>query len=212
MYIVFEGIVGTGKTTQSKKLYDYLKERYPNKKILWTREPGGTEIAQKIRECVQGTKYNEEMDPICEAYLYAASRAQTLRTVVKPVIENGGIVVSDRSFITSLAFQGYGRDTGIGTTLKINKSAIKSIIPDLVIFLDLDPDLSIKRLFDKNGDKWERLGVEFFHKVRKGYLKISKMKLFKDKWLNVKVNNAPIEHNFDLILKALKPYLKKFDL
>lgn len=212
MYIVFEGIVGTGKSTQSKKLYDYLKRKYPNKEIVWTREPGGTEISQKIRECVQGTKYNEEMDSVCEAYLYAASRAQALRTVVKPVIENGGIVVSDRSFITSLAFQGYGRGTGISTTLKINKSAIESITPDLVIFLDLDPDLSIIRLFDKNGDKWERLGVEFFHKVRKGYLKISKMKMFKNKWLNVKVTDAPIKQNFNLILRTLKPYLKKFDL
>ena len=85
MYIAFEGIVGTGKSTQSKKLYDFLKEQYPSKEVIWTREPGGTEIAQKIRECVQGTEYGEEMGPVCEAYLYAASRAQALRTVVKPV-------------------------------------------------------------------------------------------------------------------------------
>ena len=128
------------------------------------------------------------------------------------LLENGGIVIADRSFITSLVFQGYGRDAGIRTTLKINKSAIESIIPDLVIFLDLDPNLSIKRAFDKNRDKSERMGAEFFYKVRKGYLKISKRKMFRNKWLNVKVTDAPIEQNFDLILKALKPYLKKFDL
>ena len=104
-YIVFEGIVGTGKTTQSKKLYQYFKKQYPRKKIIWTYEPGDSEIANEIRKIVQGTNFNEKMDSICEAYLYASSRAQTLRTIIKPVLEKNGIVIADRSFITSLAFQ-----------------------------------------------------------------------------------------------------------
>jgi dTMP kinase len=208
MYIVFEGIVGTGKSIQSRKLYDYLKEKYSDKKVVWTKEPGGTEIAQKIRECVQGTDFSEEMDPICEVYLYAASRAQTLRRVVKPVIECGGVVVSDRSFISALAFEGYGADTGINNVLKINRYAIDSVVPDLVVFLDLDPNICCERIFDKKGDKWERRGIEFFQKVRTGYTKISKLKMFNDKWITVKVTDAPVEQNFELILKSLKPFLK----
>lgn len=83
MYIIFEGIIGTGKTTQSKRLFEYLKEQYKDKEVIWTREPGGTEVSDEIRKVVQGTDFEEHMDPICEAYLYASSRAQSLRTVVK---------------------------------------------------------------------------------------------------------------------------------
>ncbi|KKU11155.1 MAG: Thymidylate kinase [Parcubacteria group bacterium GW2011_GWB1_46_8] len=90
MYIVFEGIVGTGKTTQSKRLFEYLKDRCLDKKIIWTREPGGTKISDAIRTIVQGTAFEENMEPICEICLYAASRAQSLRTVVKPVLDEGG--------------------------------------------------------------------------------------------------------------------------
>ncbi|MBU0534893.1 MAG: dTMP kinase [Patescibacteria group bacterium] len=207
MYIVFEGIVGTGKTTLSKKLYDYLKEKYPRKEVVWTREPGGTEIAQKIRECVQGTNFNEDMDPICEAYLYAASRAQSLRTIVKPIIEKGGIAIADRSFITSMANQGYGRELGVKRALKINEPAVEGIHPDLVVFLDVDPKIAITRVYDGSGDKFERFGIDFYRKLHSGYKKISKMKMFKNKWVNVKVEKDSIEKNFKLILKAVKPYL-----
>jgi dTMP kinase len=207
MYIVFEGIVGTGKTTLSKKLYDYLKSKYPKKEVVWTCEPGGTEIAQKIRKCVQGTKFNEDMDPICEAYLYAASRAQSLRTIVKPIIEKGGIAISDRSFITSVANQGFGRDLGVKRALKINEPAVEGIHPDLVVFLDVAPKIAITRVHDGNGDKFERFGIDFYKKLRKGYKKISKMKMFKNKWVDVKLENDAIEKNFKIILKAVKPYL-----
>lgn len=85
-YIVFEGIVGCGKTTQSRILAEKLG-------AVWTKEPGGSEVADAIRKVVQGTKFDEEMDPVCEQYLYAASRAQSLRSVVKPLLDKGKIVV-----------------------------------------------------------------------------------------------------------------------
>jgi dTMP kinase len=204
MYIVFEGIVGTGKTTHSKKLFDFLKVKYPKKEIVWTREPGGTEISQKIRKIVQGTTFNEEMCPECEAYLYASSRAQTLRTIVKPTLESEGIVISDRSFITSLAFQGYGRDMGIEKIMQINKVAIEGFIPDLVVFLDYDVKECISRTYDGDEDKFERFGADFFEKVKDGYTEVSKLSIFKNRWVNVKLENASIEKNFECILKSIK--------
>ena len=207
MYIIFEGMVGTGKSTQSKKLYNYLKQKYPRKEIVWTKEPGGTEISQKIRECVQGTEYNEEMQPICEVYLYAASRAQALRVVVKPTLQRGGIVVSDRSFITALANQAYGWGLGIKKVMEINNPAIDGVLPDLVVFLEMDPRIAISRVSDHDGDRFERLGIDFYKKIQSGYKKISKMKMFKNKWITVRVTTDPVEENFKNILKALKSYL-----
>lgn len=212
MYIIFEGIVASGKTTHSKKLYDYLKKKFPKKDVVWTREPGGTEIAKSTRKIVQGTKFNEEMEGICEAYLYAASRAQSLRQIVKPIQDVNGIVVADRSFITSMAFQGYGRDVGVNTILKINETAIDDILPDLVVLLDLDTDIALSRVFDQEGDKFERMGKEFFEKVREGYEEISKMDMFKDRWLTIKLprrggRGKHIKENFELILEHLEPYI-----
>ncbi len=206
MYIVFEGIVGTGKTTQSKRVFEYLKKKFPNKEIIWTREPGGTEIAEAIRKVVQGTEFNEDMDYICEQYLYAASRAQALRKVVKPVLDKGGIVVSDRNFITSLAFQGLGRDLGIKKSLAINKIAIEGFIPDIVIQLKLNPKKCLPRLKDQSGDKWEKLGLDFHTKIAKGYNEVSKVRGICKKWIKVNAN-GDTDEVFGKIIKKLNPLL-----
>jgi dTMP kinase len=107
MYIVFEGIVGSGKSTQSKKLVEFLREKHGNDKILHVREPGSTPIAEDIRHLCQGKEWeNEQMHPLTNAYLYTAARAQTLHTVVEPALASGQIVVSDRCFLSSCAYQG----------------------------------------------------------------------------------------------------------
>lgn len=168
-YIVFEGIVGCGKTTQSKILAEKLG-------AVWTKEPGGSEVADAIRKVVQGTKFDEEMDPVCEQYLYAASRAQSLRSVVKPLLDRGKIVVADRSVFTSMAYQGFGRGLGIDRVLKINKEAVGDVWPDLVIWIDTDLDTALSRTRDASGDKFESMDKKFFQKVRKGYL--AEMKKF----------------------------------
>lgn len=209
MYIVFEGIVGTGKTTHSKKLAQYLKKKYPKKKVIWTREPGGTEISQKVREIAQGSKYANEMDPICEVYLYAASRAQSLREIVKPALDKQNIVVADRSYITALVNQGIGKKLGIKKVMSINKEAVGNTVPDLVIFLDYGVEKSIKRTFDKEEDKWENFGTDFYKITRDGYIKISKMKQFKDKWITVKMNDSSVEENFSNLVKKVDKIISK---
>lgn len=107
MYIVFEGIVGSGKSTQSKKVVEFLKQKFGQDQVIHVREPGSTPIAEDIRTLAQGKEWESEtMHPLTNAYLYAAARAQTLHTIVKPAIDAGKIVVSDRSFLSSCAYQG----------------------------------------------------------------------------------------------------------
>lgn len=206
MYIVFEGIVGTGKTSQSKKLYNYLKHLYPSKEILWTREPGGSEIADKIREVVQGTKFSEDMDPICEAYLYAASRAQALRLVIKPVLDKNGTVISDRSYLTSLTNQAFCSELGYNLVWEINKYAVDNITPDYIFFLDLDFRVAIQRTFDGSGDKFEKYGVDFYKRAYEGYQKLKKLPEFKDKWFDIDANGSE-EEVFNRIKLAIQPLL-----
>lgn len=167
LYIAFEGIVGTGKTTQSRILAEKLG-------AVWTKEPGGGEIADLIRKVVQGTEFSEVVNPVTEQYLYAASRAQTLRTVVKPVLDRGGIAVSDRSVWASVAFQGFGRGLGRERVLKINEEAVGDLWPDLVVLMNLDIDVCMARAKDQAGDKFEKMGGDFFERVVAGYLWIAK--------------------------------------
>ena len=203
VYIILEGVVRTGKTTQSTKLYEYLKKKFPKREVVLTREPGGTEIAESIRNTVQAAKFNETMEPIAEAYLFAAARAQSLRKVVWPVLEKNGIVISDRSFISSLAYQGYAHGLGIKKILDINKIAIEKYMPNRVLFLDLDPAIGLKRKLDLDGDKFEHEGIEFFKKIELGYNKISEMHEFKNIWINVDATGSE-EEVFNRILENIK--------
>ncbi len=192
-YIVFEGVVGTGKSTQSKQLQAYLTDRFPDRQVVWTREPGGSEIAEAIRKIVQGTPFAETMDPVCEAYLYAAARAQSLRTVVAPVLEAGGIVIADRSFLTSVAWQGFGRELGFDAIWKINEAAVGPYLPNIIFCLDLDPAIALKRTSDAAGDKFESLPVEFFARCREGYSFLSKHPKFTNIWQTIDANGSRAE-------------------
>ena len=206
IYIVFEGIVGSGKTTQSKLLVERLKKEFPRREIVWTREPGGSEIAGAIRRIVQATEYEETMEPVSECYLYAAARAQMLRKVVIPVIKRGGIIISDRSFVTSIAYQGAGRGLDYKTVLKINETAIDGTRPDILFFVDMDPAVSLKRTRDAVGDKWERMGLAFFQQAKKGY-DYAEKKLGKI-WVNID-GNGTVEEVHEKIYKNVLKLLKK---
>lgn len=185
MYIAVEGIAGVGKSTQAKRLTAYLKTKFVNCEVIQLREPGGTEIANAIRKLVQATEFNEQMEIVCTAYLYAASRAQSLRQVAKPCLDRGGIVIADRSVISSLAQQGSKSGLGIKKVMEINEHAVGGLYPDKVLFLDLPVDVAMARLGDEVGDKWEKMGPAFFNELRQTYLRISKLKMFKNRWVTV---------------------------
>lgn len=202
LYIVFEGVVGTGKSTQSKLLTAYLKVRYPDREVLWTREPGGSEIAEAIRKLVQGTPFNEPMDPICEAYLYAAARAQSLRTTIKPVLERDGVVIADRSFLTSVGWQGFGHGLGFETIMNINATAIEGLLPDVVVHLDLNLEQAMSRTFDAAGDKFEKFPPAFFAKCRDGYAFLGQHENFRSRWMTIEATGN-IEDVFCKILQSL---------
>ncbi len=170
MYIVFEWTVGTGKTTQSKKIMEYLQNRFPEKEIIWVREPGTTPITEAIRTLVQWTTFDEEMDPLCEAYLYSSARAQLINTVIRPALSRWAIVVSDRSFWSSLAYQWYAKDMSIEIIRQVNKPIVEVCLPDLVLFFDMPVDVGLSRTFDASGDKHELNGKEFFEKAHEWYL------------------------------------------
>jgi len=202
MYIVFEGMVGSGKSTQSKKLFEYLKAKYPERKVIHVREPGSTLIAQEIRLLAQAREFEEAMDPVCEAYLYAAARAQLLKTVVGPTLVDGGIVVADRSFISSLAYQGEARGLGFERVMEINHHAIEGVLPDMVIHLYGDIEHSLARTFDSAGDKFEKMGVDFFKTVDGGYRKASELPMLKQVWRDVD-GHGTIEEVFERVKEVV---------
>ena len=161
-FITFEGPDGSGKTTQINLLKEYLiKKGYD---ILVTREPGGTPISEAIREIILDTKY-EEMNPVTEMLLYAASRAQHVAQLIKPALAQGKIVLCDRFVDSSIAYQGVGRNLGIEIVEEINKVALQGIVPDLTLFFDIDPEIGLKRGMGR-GRKADRLELEdiAFHK------------------------------------------------
>lgn len=168
MYIVLEWVVGTGKSTQSKKLAEWFRIQAPDTEVIEVREPGGTEIAEAIRVLVQGTEFSEEMSPLTDIYLYASARAQLLESIVRPAIQRWAIVISDRSFCSSLTIQWVAQGMGMQRVRDINKEAVKNTMPDMILFMDLDVDTWLSRTFDGEGDKFEKRKAEFSHKIYEG--------------------------------------------
>ncbi len=171
MFITFEGGEGTGKTTLIKTIAKTLSESYD---VVTSREPGGSTIAEAIREIILDPKY-KGVTPYTEALLLAASRAQHLDEVILPALAQGKIVLCDRYLDSSLAYQAYARDLGFKFILSINQYATEHL-PNLTFYIDLDPMVGMSRI--SNRDKYDRLDQEtldFHNKVREGYLKVASM-------------------------------------
>ena len=166
-YIAFEGIDGSGKPSLIENLSTILDSQ--NKKHIIVREPGGTSVGEGIRELLLSHDY--QVNPLAEALLMSASRAQLIQETVIPTINNGQVVVTDRSAYSSVAYQGVGRGLGYQEIYQLNDLAIDGFWPEKVILLDIDPKISLSR--QKIADRIGSGEVDFFRKVRSGYLKLA---------------------------------------
>lgn len=169
LFVTFEGPEGAGKTTVLNKIAERLQRQQID--VLQTREPGGVEIAEKIREVILNPAHTQ-MNERTEALLYAAARSQHFYEVVEPAIEKGKLVLCDRFIDSSLAYQGYARGIGMDEVLAINEFAIGKRFPDLTILFDIEPEIGLARIHAHREREVNRLDAEslsFHHKVREGY-------------------------------------------
>ena len=169
--ITFEGIDGSGKSTQIKKLEVKLN-RLKIENVIY-REPGGTDLSEKIRQILLD-KENIEMSSISEALLFAAARAQLVKERIKPDLKSGKVVICDRFIDSTIAYQGYGRGIDIKKLLSINKIATRGLMPDITFVFDINPENALKRIKKSEVDRMESVGVDFFKTIREGYFKIIK--------------------------------------
>lgn len=169
LFITFEGGDGCGKTTQIKLLDEYLRNK--GYKTLLTREPGSKGLGLRLREIL--LNYDGEVSPTCESFLFLADRAQHVDCIIKPALKEGVVVLCDRHTDSTVAYQGYGRGLDLERIRELNKIATGGLKPDLTIVLDVDVETSQKRVGAEK-DRMESAGIEFFQKVRKGFLEIAK--------------------------------------
>jgi len=171
-YVAVEGIEGCGKTTQAEHLAENLRRELGNREVVLTQEPGGCNLGSKIREVLE-----LEMEPEAEAYCFATARAQSIREIVRPALDRGAVVVSDRSIYSSFAYQGGGRKLGRDRIWEINKEAVGETLPDQIILIDLPVEVGLARK-----EKDESLGrlirldnqkIDFYREVRRDYLEMA---------------------------------------
>jgi dTMP kinase len=163
VFVTFEGLDGAGTTTQTELLRQHLEEA--GRDVVATREPGGTELGERVRELVLG---ETQIAPWTEAALFAAARAQLVAEVIQPALRRGADVVCDRYLDSSLAYQGLARELGVDRVLALNIDAIRGILPDVTFLLLLDPDEARERS-GPPADRIEREGEEFLKAVDKAY-------------------------------------------
>ncbi|MDU7140802.1 dTMP kinase [Finegoldia magna] len=198
MFITFEGPDGSGKSTIIQKVYDYLIEN--NYDVIKTREPGGSPIAEKIRNLILDTE-NIKMGYRTEALLYAASRAQHVEETILPALNENKIVLCDRFLISSLAYQGVGRGLGIENVRNINDFAINGVFPDFILFFDVDPITTLKRKSSLDtADRLEKEGNNFHERVYNGYKEI----LNSEKNIEIIDATQSVEDVFSQCIEVLK--------
>ncbi|MEE0966927.1 MAG: dTMP kinase [Bacilli bacterium] len=204
LFITFEGGEGSGKTTIAKLIKDYLeKEGY---QVTLTREPGGVDIAEKIRDVIVDVN-NTSMDKKTEALLYAASRRQHLVEKVLPVLEQDGIVICDRFIDSSLVYQGIARGIGIDEVYEMNMFATENILPKRTIFFDIKPEQGLQRVYSNKDREVNRLDLEsldFHQKVYDGYLTICEK--YTDRIVKIDAS-LDIDSVFKQVLEKIKEVL-----
>ena len=198
MFITFEGIDGVGKSTQLDMLEKHLVES--GKEVVRTLEPGGTELGQEIRHLLLHRK--GDVAPRSEALLYAADRAHHVETKIKPALAKGKVVLSDRYFDSSVAYQGAARELDVNEVREISLWAVDRLLPDLTVLLDLDAAEAMQRRGSKGTepDRLEREQVEFFERAREAYLRMAK----EPRFLVVDANLSPEQIHAQVLERVAK--------
>ena len=207
MLITFEGIDGAGKSTQIKKLVTTLSDQ--GRDVLTLREPGGTEVAEKIRMILLESRH--AISPIGELLLFSASRAELVQEVVMPALADGKTVILDRFFDSTTAYQGYGRGLDLEMLRSIIEISTCGIVPDITFYLDIPPEEALNRKFSAKSiplefdsdelDRMERSGAEFYHNVRQGYLEIMRLNSKRFVSINALEHPALIHRQITALLK-----------
>lgn len=208
LFITFEGVEGSGKTTQIQRLKRYLKRRGVPCKV--TREPGGPPISEKIRKILLDPNHRK-LIPLSELLLYEAARAQHIYEVIKPFLKKGGVILCDRFNDATLAYQGYGRKIDRELIRKLNRLSSQGIKPDLTFLLDCPSDIGLKRALQRNRTlkneregRFEKEKIQFHHRVRKGYLAIAKKEPHRVKVIDTRVGEKKV---FDKIREIVDELL-----
>jgi len=213
LFITFEGLEGCGKTTQAKMLFDFLnKQKIPS---IYTKEPGGTKIGDKIRKILLDQK-NDGMDYKTEMLLFLASRAENVRLIILPALEEGKIVISDRFYDSTTAYQGCGRGIDLKIIKNLNSLVVGEAIPDLTFILDIDPYEGLKRSASFGNSSEMRFEEEFINKkiiggklflerVRQGYYQLSQEESGRIKTIDA---NRSKEDIYNEIVEIVKRKIK----
>lgn len=207
--MTFEGPEGSGKSTQIQLLHQALKGR--GFAVVCTREPGGTPISEQIRAVLHDLK-NVGMSPEAEVLLYSASRAQHVAQLIRPALERGEVVISDRYAESTLAYQGYGRGLDLDILKTITAFATGGLYPDLVIYLDLDVQLGLQRKLrdqQQGQGEWNRMDqqdIAFHRRVREGYLKMAGQD--RERWLVIDATRS-VEEIHSMVLGRVEEFLRR---
>jgi len=216
LFISFEGLEGCGKTTQAKMLFDFLiKQRIPS---IYTKEPGGTKIGDKIRKILLDQK-NDGMDYKTEMLLFLASRAENVRLIILPALEKGKVVISDRFYDSTTAYQGYGRGIDLKIIKNLNSLVVGKAIPDLTFILDIDPYEGLKRSTSFGNSREMRFEEEFVNKkiiggklflerVRHGYCQLCQLSQEEAERIKIIDANRSKEDIFEEIVEIVKRKIK----
>lgn len=174
-FITLEGAEGCGKSTQIQLLGEALKKA--GRDVTVSRSPGGTPIAEKIRKILKEPTIGEDLEPETELLLFGACHSQMTANLIKPVLDKGGILLSDRFYDSTIAYQGYARNLGVESVKWINSYACRNLKPDLTLLLDMDPEEGIKRAEERAGDaknlaadRFDSEHLSFHHAVRNAFL------------------------------------------
>jgi len=213
LFITFEGVEGSGKTTQIQRLKKYLTQKGIPCKV--TREPGGCPIGEKVRKILLNPDHRE-MVPLSELLLYEAARAQHVKEVIEPFLKKGGVVLCDRFSDATIAYQGYGRKIDLRWIERLNHFSSRGIKPDVTFLLDCPSDVGLKRALKRNRtlkqekeERFEKEKIQFHQRVRKGYLALAKKEPRRVKVIDTRQGEDNV---FNKILKTVDKLIVRSNL